>query len=405
MKNRIYIVLLSLFVLMCSCKKTQTSEIAGPDEYFTCSMDPQVIENKPGNCPICHMRLIKVKKNNLKEGQIRLSEQQIKLGNILFDTLQYRQLAKEIILTGKVTVNQNTTVAISSKTAGRIDKLYIKNSGEYISNGQILYEIYSEDLAISQREYISALNNNSTFAEAAKSKLLLSGMTSKQIQQLENSKQPLSTIPVYAEHEGYVTEVLISEGNYVSMGTTICKIADVRFLWVETQVYLPYLSFLKLGTIAAFSVPGSGDKDFSGKVIFIEPQVQTPNRFVLARFELSNPDLSIKPGMLAQIRIQTDYIKCLAVPIDAVIENSAGPSIWVRNPNGTFENKMVQTGLQNGREIEIKTGLHEGEMVVVSGAYLLNSEYVFKKGANPMTGHGHKNNEEESSNLMPGMQM
>ena len=118
--------------------------MAGPDEYFTCSMDPQVIENKAGNCPICHMKLIKVKKNSLELGQIKLSAQQNKLGNITFDTIQMKVLAKEVTLTGKVTVDQNLSDAISARVEGRIEKLLVKNVGDYISKGQLLYEMLIE---------------------------------------------------------------------------------------------------------------------------------------------------------------------------------------------------------------------------------------------------------------------
>src|SRR5512147_1723747 len=122
------LLLTTTFLLPLSCSnKHQDAEMAGPEDYFTCSMDPQVIENKAGNCPICHMKLIKVKRNNLKAGQIKLSVQQIKLGNITYDTLRLHELAKEITLTGKVMVDQNFSDAISARVQGRIEKLAVKN--------------------------------------------------------------------------------------------------------------------------------------------------------------------------------------------------------------------------------------------------------------------------------------
>src|SRR4051812_16959370 len=120
-KNKIVLILTVMLMsealaMLTSCNKNNSQTMmAGPDEYYTCSMDPQVIENKAGNCPICHMKLIKVKKNNLKVGQIKLSTQQIKLANITFDTLRVHELAKEITLTGKVTLDQNLADAISAR--------------------------------------------------------------------------------------------------------------------------------------------------------------------------------------------------------------------------------------------------------------------------------------------------
>lgn len=379
----------SLIIISCKSKNNQ-AEMAGADEYYTCSMDPQVIENKAGNCPICHMKLIKVKKNNLKAGQIKLSEQQIKLANITYDTLRMQELAKEITLTGKVTVDQNLSEAISARVDGRIEKLAVKNIGDYISKGQLLYEIYSEELNAAQQEFLLSLQKSSTqeFTAAAKNKLLLYGLSESQINQIKISKKVLLSLPVYSSIDGFVNEISVTEGNYVSSGTTLFRLSSLSSLWVEAQVYLPYLSYLKTETEAGFFIPAASEKYFSGKVIFIDPQVQSPERFVLARFQITNPTQQIKPGMLANITLQTKNKKSLALPVDAIIQDSKGANVWVLDSVGLFENKMVITGMQNSRMVEIVNGLKEGDVVVVTGAYLLNSEYVFKRGANPMEAHG-----------------
>jgi Cu(I)/Ag(I) efflux system membrane fusion protein len=166
-------------------------------------------------------------------------------------------------------------------------------------------------------------------------------------------------------------------------------------LWVEAQVYLPYIHYLSVGTEALISIPAAGDKEFTGKVIFINPQVESSSRFVLARFQILNNNEDLKPGILANIRLSTDKKKALTLPLDAIILESEGASVWIRNKEGIFENRMISIGMQNSREAEILSGINEGDLVVVSGAYLLNSEYIFKKGANPMESHG----------MMPGMKM
>lgn len=262
--------------------------------------------------------------------------------------------------------------------------------GDYISKGQLLYKIYSEDLNAAQQEYILVLQKYSPsekISEAAKNKLLLYGMSESQVNQLKISKQVVQSVPVYATTEGFIIEIAVTEGNYVSTGTTLFRLASLNSLWVEAQVYLPYLSYMEIGTETNFSIPAAGEKSFSGKVIFIDPQVQSPQQFVLARFQITNPSQQIRPGMLADIRLQTETRKSFAVPVDAVIQDSKGATVWVLNNKGMFENVMVTIGMQNSRQIEIVSGLEEGDIVVITGAYLLNSEYVFKKGANPMEGH------------------
>jgi len=380
-------ILSTLIILSCKNKSTQT-DIAGVGEYYTCSMDPQVIENKAGNCPICHMKLIKVNNNSLKPGQIKLSEQQIKLANIAFDTLRIHELSKEITLTGKVAIDQNFSEAISSKVQGRIEKLAIKNVGDFIHKGELLYEIYSEDLNAAQQEFILSNENKNTtqFADAAKNKLLLYGLNEAQINQIKNSKTVLKTVQVFSKSDGFINEISVAEGSYVSTGTTLFRVSSLNSLWVEAQVYLPYLSYITIGTEANFFIPSASEKTVNGKVIFIAPQIQSPERFVLARFQLTNPTQEIKPGMLADITVKTETKKSLTLPIDAIIRDSKGANVWIRNSDGVFENRMITIGMQNNKQVEITGGLNAGDVVVVSGAYLLNSEYIFKKGANPMDG-------------------
>lgn len=386
-----YYMLMAVFVIFSvGCNKNNHVEMAGADEYYTCSMDPQVIENKAGNCPICHMKLIKVKRNNLQAGQLKLSEQQIKLGAIEFDTVRMHDIAKEIVLTGKVAVDQNLTNSISSKVQGRIEKLEVRNAGDYVRKGQILYEIYSEELSATQHEFLLSTQQPSlsdNFSEAAKNKLLLYGLSETQISQLRKTKKIFQRVPVYSSYDGFVSEISVSEGSYVSTGTTLFRITSLNSLWVEAQVFLPYLSFIKVGTEALIAIPAVAGEPFIGKVIFLDPQIQTSNRYILARLEFTTPNQNLKPGMLANVIIQTDKKKSLALPINAIIQDSKGSNVWVRNSDGVFENRMVTVGMQNSREIEILEGLNENDVVVVQGAYLLNSEYVFKKGANPMEGH------------------
>lgn len=378
---------ISIFIILASCNKGNHEKFAGSNEYYTCSMDPQVIENKEGICPICHMELIKVQKNNLHTGQIQLSKQQIKLANISYDTLRIQELAKEITLTGKVTVDQNLASAISARVNGRIDKLAVKNVGDYITKGQFIYEIYSEDLNNAQEEYLLSLQANGLvngLGNLSKNKLLLYGMTEAQINRLKISKEVSPIVSIYAPYGGYVSEISVAEGNFVSEGTTLFRLATLNSLWVETQVYLSYMQYISLGTDANFLIDAAGENLFSGKVIFIDPQVQSPERYILARFKITNPSQQIKPGMLANISLMTEKKMAYALPLNAICQDSKGANVWVRKSNGIFENRMVTVGMQNSRLVEIISGLVKGDMVVVTGAYLLNSEYIFKRGANPM---------------------
>ncbi len=385
----------ALFLISCKNKPEQSQTVA-PGEYYTCSMDPQVHEDKPGNWPICHMKMIKVKANSLKPGQIRLSLQQIELANIRWDTVSQNSISKEILITGKVEVNQTLTEAISAKTKGRIDKLFVKNVGDFIHKGEELYEIYSEELNAAQQDYILAseqLGHKDAnrkmimqFKSAAMNKLLLYGMTERQIAELKNTRKVMNDVPVYAQTDGFVSDIFLAEGNYVDEGSMLFHLASLNSLWVEAEVYLPYLPYLNIGTDAVLSIPAAGVKKYNGKVLFIAPQVQSPDRFVLARFQISNAGKEMKPGMMAAIILETGRKQAITLPLDAVLQSGNGATVWLLDSACTFEHRVVSTGMQNSHKIEITEGLKIGDVVVTSGAYLLNSEYVFKNGTNPMAG-------------------
>ena len=178
------ILTITAFLMFASCKSKK--EIPGdPDTYFTCSMDPQVIEYKPGKCPICHMELTPVKKSSgAKKDEIQLSEQQIQLGNIQTDTIRSGNIGDQVVLTATLNFDQMKTSSVSSRVMGRVERLYYKNLGDYIKKGSSLYDIYSEELNNAEQEYLLALDKKKAFADettidfdlliqSAKNKLIL----------------------------------------------------------------------------------------------------------------------------------------------------------------------------------------------------------------------------------------
>lgn len=161
--RHLFILLFSASVLF-SCK-SKSHEHTESDVYYTCSMDPQVIEHKPGKCPICKMDLTPVKKSNgEKKDEIQLSDQQIQLGNIQTDTIRSGTIGDQLVLTASLNFDQMKTSSVSSRVMGRVEKLYFKNLGDYVSKGTALYAIYSEDLNNTKQEYLLALDRKGTFA-------------------------------------------------------------------------------------------------------------------------------------------------------------------------------------------------------------------------------------------------
>lgn len=392
-----YILILSIsFLFFSSCKNKK--ETQDPDIYYTCSMDPQVIEYKPGKCPICHMELTQVKKSSAEnKDEILLSEQQIQLGNIRTDTIRNGTIGDQLLLTATLNFDQMKASSVSSRVMGRVEKLYFRNLGDYVKKGSALYELYSEELNNAKQEYLLVLDKKKVFAtetiidfdqllQSAENKLLLWGMTQGQIQELAKNKKATPTTTFYSTAAGYITTLDIREGDYVMEGGTIVKLADLSSLWAEAQVYTSQMAAIDRNSIATVQLPDFDSREIKGRIEFVNPEINPDTRINLIRVSIPNPGNQLKPGMPAYVLLKSPQRKTLSLPIDAVIRDGKGATVWIQTADKTFKSVMVQTGLESDDRIEIKAGLSIGDIVVIRGAYLLNSEYIFKKGANPMEG-------------------
>lgn len=390
-------------LLFAACKNSSTKSTTAVkhtghgDVYYTCSMHPQVMKDKPGNCPICGMKLIQVTKSSAveKEG-VQLSEQQMQLGNILTDTIRNGMIGEQMVLTATLNVDQRKINAVSARVTGRIERLYFKNLGDYVNKGDKLYDIYSEELNNARQEYILALEKQRTLdnsivdftavIQSAKNKLLLWGLSEAQIKQLAVKKTTTPVTTFYSPVAGYITTSDIREGEYTMEGGTIVRIADLSTLWAEAQVYTSQLSQIDDNAIASVQFPDLPGTKANGKIEFMNPEINPQTRITLLRVNIANSGNLLKPGMPAYVTIKGKQVNTLTLPSDAVLRVRKEASVWVQTGKNSFKSKMIQIGMEDGDRVEIKSGLQPGDIVVISGAYLLKSEFIFKKGADPMAG-------------------
>ena len=394
MKNKFNIffcfwLLVAGFWLVSCNRKPKT--ILAENEYYVCSMDPQVMEKQPGSCPICKMPLAKTVIDKTQLNIIKLNAEQIKLANVKVDTVKISSIGKEVILTGEFSINQNKTEQISVRTNGRIEKLYHKVTGEEIKAGEAVYDLYSQELLLAQEEYLIAFDklglvDGTNILSATKNKLLLWGLSEQQISELEKTKEAKITNTVYSKVSGTITEIPIKEGDYVLEGAKIYKVADLSTLWVDAQIYSNELGILEEGKKVEIIPDAFPEEATEGTITFSNPELQSGSKINLVRVEVKNPNGKFKPGMQAYVVHHSDEKKAIVLPVDAVLRDSKHATVWIQNAQGGFEARMVETGIENKNKIEIRSGLKTGEKVVVSGAYLINSEYIFKRGMMPAMG-------------------
>lgn len=389
---------IAIFVVP-SCKRPKkTSSVAlNKDVYYTCSMHPQVQEQRPGDCPICGMKLIAVPKTNTDHAtQIHLTPAQINLGNIQVDTVGKRSIGDSQILTGTLNFNEGALSTISARVAGRIEKLYFKDIGAYIHKGDKLFDLYSEPLNNAKQEYINILGqqksmgnsliNYEALVESAKNKLLLWGMNLQQINELGNTGELSTLTSFYSSQSGHITTLSASEGEYVTEGGPVMQLANLSTLWAEAQVYTTQMTSVKKSETASVQVPDLNNEVITGTIDFVNPEINAGSRVNLIHVTIPNTNNQLHPGMPVYIMVRDKQHHSLTIPADAVLTDSRGTTVWLQKDTGIYEIRMVTTGMEENGAVEILSGLQEGDVIVTNGAYLLNSEYIFEHGTDPMAG-------------------
>ncbi|WP_040300012.1 efflux RND transporter periplasmic adaptor subunit [Arcticibacter svalbardensis] len=381
-------------LLVVACKSEKKAAVVSSEKY-TCVMHPQIVKDAPGTCPICGMELVLVRDTGNKD-EVILTESQIQLGNIKTVVVAGTAFHTSKILNGRVVVNPDLTEVISSRYAGRIEKLFVKETGRAVSKGQPLFQIYSETLQTLQQDYIlqvkqvAAFPNEKiyqTLREAARNKLRLFGYSNSQIENLAKSGISSSSVTVRATASGIVNEINVSEGQYVTEGSQVLRLENLSQLWVEADVYPDEVGSIKLGTVVKIAVNGFAESEQTAKIDFISPQIDPSSQILKVRASIQSQG-KLQPGMQVTVLLPKAKISnAISLPLDAVIRDQMGAHVWVKTGKGRFISKMVATGDEDDRQIIITSGLENVREVVVSGAYLLSSQYILKKGADPMAGH------------------
>lgn len=335
---------------------------------------------------------------------ITLSHREIMLANIKTDTARIGSFSNQIILTGTTIFDPQETSTISAWVSGQIKKLYVRTPGEYVNKGEKLYDLYSPDLLSAEKDYLLAIKQKSLFnktnvdiavtIKAMKLKLLRYGLTEAQIQSLLKREHTNGTVTIYSKTAGYVIGKMKEEGDYVNEGEAVFQLAKNNTLWVQAQLYDTEISLLSQHPkiwVKTDALPG---KKLQGHIVYNNPVMNNNSRVLLLNISIDNPGGNLQPGMLAYVYLQTNNAKpVVMIPKSAIIYDIHQDYIWMQMPQpdstsdqSIFMRMPVQVGRDNQTQIEILDGVQPGEIIVSSGAYLLNSEYILQHGNNSMAG-------------------
>jgi len=377
---------LALGVFIIGCSKSDST--AGPKTLYTCGMHPQVVQDHPGNCPICGMKLTPLRKQDSQAAvgdltTIAVDPVTIQNMGIRTGEVTRGPLRRTIRTVANVDYDETTLVDVTTKFKGWIEKLYVNATGQLVNPGDPLFDIYSPELYSAQVEYLLALNQTSTndpgaasLRETAAAKLRFFDISAAQIAELERTRQPKKTLTINSPTAGFVIEKMAVEGQMVDAGMKLYRLADIGIVWVYAQAYEQDLPYISLGQEATMSLSYLPDRRFRGRVTYIYPTVDEKTRTARVRMEFHNPGYFLKPGMFATVELTADISpSALLVPDSAVLRSGEKNTVFVALEGGKFEPRTVTLGLsaEDDRD-QVLSGLREGERVVTSGQFMLDSE-------------------------------
>jgi len=301
-------------------------------------------------------------------------------------------LRRTIRTVGAVDFDETALADVTTKFRGWIEKLYMDSTGKQAHEGEPLFEIYSPELVSAQTEYVLALNQapGSAGAESLKTsaltKLQFFDISEEQIAELEKTRQPKKTLRVSAPRDGIVVEKMAVQGQMVESGMKLYRLADLSIVWVLSQVYEQDLPFVRLGQEATMSLSYMPDRKFRGRVTYVYPTVDEKTRTARVRMEFHNPGFFLKPGMFATVELTAELEpSAVLVPDMAVLRSGEKNTVFVALDGGKFEPRTVVLGPRSESNLyQVLNGLDEGERVVMSGQFMLDSESQLREAIQKM---------------------
>ena len=307
-------------------------------QIWTCSMHPQVRMDAPGQCPICGMDLIPLVENAsvISPDAIVMSKSAMQIANIQTSVVSRQMPVKEIRLSGKIQPDERLIQTLPAHIPGRIDRLLVNFTGEYVRKGQTIAYIYSPELVTAQQELFEALkfkDSNPAIVDAARDKLRQWKLSIAQILQIEKSGKVKEDFELLSTVSGTVLNRRVNVGDYVGSGQSLFEIVNLSNVWALFDAYESDLPWIKNGSQVNFTIESMPGKNFSGTISFIDPIINPQTRVARVRVEVKNTSGLLKPEMFAtgEIKTQLGNAKALVVPKSAVLWTGTRSVVYVKS--------------------------------------------------------------------------
>ncbi len=380
-------------------------------EIWTCSMHPQIKQDKPGLCPICAMDLIPLTTmtsddEDFSPNEIQMTESAAKLADIKTMVVTKGSPEKSVYLQGKVQADERNISELTARFGGRIEQLFVNFTGQNVKKGQKLATIYSPELVTAQKELLEALSYKDSYKSlyiAAKGKLKLWDLNDEQIKAIEERGEPQMYFEVLSPISGTVMMRHVAIGDYVKEGMPLFKVVDLTKVWVMFDAYESDLPWIKLKDEIKFSVQSHPGKEFSGKVNYIDPFLNAKTRVAKVRVELANKNMELKPEMFTSGILNSKVAENsteILIPKSSILWTGKRAVIYVKvqnRENPSFLYREITLGPEAGNFYVVHSGLEEGEEIAVNGVFKIDAASQLQglpsmmnpEGGVVSTGHNH----------------
>lgn len=389
-----------------------TAKAAQGAAKYTCGMHPFIISDKPGTCPICGMTLTRIDEGNPATGPavegystVRVGAESLRISGVQTARAVREKISRSVRAVGNVVPDETRVRRVQTKTEGWIEKLHVSFTGQAVTKGQPLLDIYSPELVASQREYLVALQMHERMkgnpypeekdmaeqlVQSSRRRLELFDVPQEFMEELVKTGKPARAVTLNAPVSGYVTAKEVFAGMRVMPGMELFTVTDLSRIWIEADLYEYEARSVRQGQEAVLAPAGDPGLRLKGRVAYVYPTLSPESRTIKARFEFPNQGMRLKPGMYADVSLNLAAETGVSIPDSALLETGVRQIVFVDQGGGNFEPREVKVGVRGDGKAQILSGVKEGEMVAVRANFLLDSESRLKAALAGMTAGGNR---------------
>ena len=345
--------------------------------YWVAPMDPNYRRDEPGKSPMgMDLKPVYADEVDGQPGVVSIDPTVVNNLGVRTAKAERGTLSQHIETVGYVGYDEDTLQHIHTRVDGWIERLATKAAGDPITKGQLLFELYSPTLVNAQQEYLAALrSNNTVLLSASKDRLIALGIAAGEVSRLDKERKVSQRIRVYAPTDGVIAQLGVREGEFVTSATDVMSIAELNKIWVIAEVFERQAAWVSPGQHAMVVLDYLPGQMWHGSVDYVYPELDPKTRTLRVRLRFDNADEVLRPNMFARVTIDGDSTgEVVHVPREALIRGGSVDRVVIALGEGRFRSQPVRVGIESGDRVAILDGVAEGDPIVVSGQFLIDSE-------------------------------